>query len=382
MRAVLFCNEMLGLGHLGVSLAIAGELASGPDDSALVVTGSPAFESMRVPSGVELLKIPTASPGADSAWSTTGLRPPGDLTQDPAEITRQRADACRAAIERVDPDAVVVDYRPLGRDHDIVPALKLARERASCRIALGIWDSDDTPEALRAYWTPELMERAAEFFDMAFVYGPPAADDVRVAAIREAGIPVHETGFVSDPPAGSPAPDLEPGYLLVTAGGGVDGFATLDTVLSAIRLRAIAIPAVLVAGPLMPPEHVADLRAAAAGLDVTLFESRSDLPELLAGARAVVSMTGYSTTAQVLASGVPSLMVPRAVPREEQLNRAKRLAADGRVAMLDPRGLSPDAMRDALDQLLARSPRGAQALTGASDVRDLLVAALDDQSVR
>lgn len=372
MRSVLFCNEMLGLGHLGVSLAIAEELASGPQDTALVVTGSPAFGGLRPPAGVDLLKVPTAPPGADSAWSGTGRRPPAGLALKPEQITGLRADLYRAAVDHVDPDVVIVDYRPLGRGGDMIPALKLARERGNCTVALGIWDSDDAPGALRKQWTSELMTSAAEFYDMAFVYGPPAADDVRVAAISGAGIPVHEVGFVSAPPAEAPAADVAPGYLLATTGGGVDGFATLDSVLAALRLRALPVHSVLVAGPLMPSDDFARLRAAAEGLDVTLFESRADLPELLAGARAVVSMAGYCTSTEVIASGKPALMVPRAVPREEQLNRAKRLADAGRVSLLDPRELSAESMRAALAELLTQEARGAESLSGAGDVGRLL----------
>jgi predicted glycosyltransferase len=372
MRAMFICNEMLGLGHLGVSLAIARELVAEPGDAALVVTGSPAFASMRAPSGVEVLKIPTALPGSDSPWSKTALRPPGEHTAAPAEITAQRAEAYRAAVERFDPEVLIVDYRPLGRDDDIVPALKLARESGDRKIALGIWDSDDAPEALRKLWTPELLARAAEFYDLAFVYGPPAPDDVRVEVIRGAGIPVHETGFVSNPPAEAPAPDLDPGYLLVTAGGGVDGLATLDATLAAIRLSPVPVHTVLVTGPLMPQPDAHRLRAAAESLDVTIFAERDDLPELLVGARAVVSMTGYSTTAEILASGKPSLMVPRAVPREEQLNRARRLAAEGRIAMIHPSELTAESMRAALDPLLAQAPRPASTPSGAADVKRIL----------
>lgn len=320
------------------------------------------------------MKIPTAAPGADSAWNKTALRPPGELIDDPAKVTELRAEAYRSVVERVDPDALIVDYRPLGRADDIVPALRLACAGGRCKITLGIWDCDDAPDALRAQWTPERMARAEEFYDMAFVYGPPLDEDVRVAAIREAGIPLHVTGFVSNPPATAPAPDLPPGYLLAAAGGGVNGFATLDAVLAAIRLRPIPVPAVLVTGPLMPDADRDRLRAAAEGLDVTIFESRSDLPELLAGARAVVSMTGYSTTVEILASGKPSLMVPRAVPREEQVNRARRLTADGRVAMLHPADLDAESMRSALGTLLKQQPRAAELLSGASDVRRILTA--------
>ena len=192
-----------------------------------------------------------------------------------------------------------------------------------------------------------------------------------------AGIPVEVVDFVSGPPAEAPAADLPAGYLLAATGGGADGFATLDAVLAAIRLRPIPIHTVLLTGPLMPQDDVARLRLSAEGLDATIFESRADLPELLFGARAVVSMAGYSTTAEILASGKPSLMIPRAVPREEQLNRAKKLFESGRVSLLEPKNLSAEAMRDALSRLLEQDPRPPERLSGAAEVRRFLSARMD-----
>lgn len=357
-------------------MAVADEVVTDEGDTALIVTGSPAFGGLRMPPGVDLLKLPTAPVGADSAWRKTGLRPTVGLTLEASRIAALRAELCRAAVEHVEPDVVVVDYRPLGRDRDLVPMLELCRERERCVTALGIWDSDDAPEELRARWTPELKSAVAEFYDLAIVYGPPAADDVRVESLREAGLPVHVTDFVSSPPASAHPPDLAPGYLLATTGGGADGFAVLDAVIGAIKLRPVGVPTVLVAGPMMAVAEVEQLRAAAVGLDVTMFESRPDIPALLAGARAVVSMSGYCTTAEVLASGKPSLMVPRSVPREEQLNRARRLADAGRVELLVPEDLTAESMRSALDDLLTKEFDGAKPLSGAREVGQLLRAAI------
>lgn len=375
MRAVLFCNEMLGLGHLGLSLAVAEELVVEEGDTALIVTGSPAFGGLRLPTGVDVMKLPTAPVGADSAWSKTGLKPTVGLALAADRVAALRADLCRSAVEHVRPDVVVVDYRPLGRNRDLVPTLELLRGRGGCVTALGIWDSDDAPDALRAHWTPELIREVGDFYDLAFVYGPPTDDDVRVESLREAGVPVHVTDFVSTPPATAGAADVPPGYLLATTGGGADGLPLLEALVRGIKSRPLAIPAVLVTGPMMADADVERLRSLSAGSDVRIFKSRPDLPELLAGARAVVSMAGYCTASEVLASGKPSLMVPRSVPREEQLNRARRLAADGRVELLLSEDLTPEALRTALDHLLAQEPRGAKPLAGASQVRKILLAA-------
>jgi predicted glycosyltransferase len=373
MRSVLFCNEMLGLGHLRLSLVLAQALVADDDRAtALVVTASPAFGGLQPPPRVDVLKLPTAPVGPDSAWSRTALRPTAGLALDGSTVGALRADISLAAVEHVRPDVVVVDYLPLGRAGDLEPALRRVRARGKCTVALGLWDADDAPERLRRQWTPELRRAVAELYDLALVYGPSAPDDVRVERLRASGVPVHNTRRVGAAPAEDGPSDLGHGYLLATTGGGADGFPLLDTLLAAIRTRPLGIPTVLVTGPLMAARDVGRLRETAVGLDVRVHAFRADMDAVLAGARAVVAMAGYCTVAEVLASGKPALLVPRAFPREEQLNRARRLAANGRVSMLTPDEADAASLRRALDGLLAREPVPAEAPLGAQDAAGIL----------
>lgn len=376
MRSILFCNEMLGLGHLRLSLALAQALVAQDDRStALVVTGSPAFGGLRLPPRVDVLKLPTAPIGPDSGWSKTALRPTAGLELEGSVVGALRAELSLAAVEHVQPEVVVVDYKPLGRGDDLRPALERLRAGGNCTVALGLWETDDAPERLRRQWTPDLGQAVSELYDLALVYGPSTPDDARVERLRESGVPVHNTRLVGVPPAERGPSDLGNEYLLATTGGGADGFPVLASVLAAIRARPLGIPAVLVTGPFMAAEEVARLREAADGLDAQVQEFRADMHEVLARASAVVSMAGYCTVAEVLASGKPALLVPRAFPREEQLNRARRLAAAGRVGMLTPDQLDPASMRRALDDLLAQEPLPAEPPLGAQDATAILYAA-------
>jgi predicted glycosyltransferase len=60
------------------------------------------------------------------------------------------------------------------------------------------------------------------------------------------------------------------------------------------------------------------------------------MEDLVAGARAVVAMGGYNTYCEILSFDKPALIVPRVVPREEQLLRARRAAELGLIDMLLP----------------------------------------------
>jgi predicted glycosyltransferase len=383
IRAILFCNEMLGLGHLSLSLAVAEALVGDPappesapgehhSSSALVVSGSPAFASRGTTRGVDVLKLPTLPVGPDSGWAATSLQPLSGLAMSEPAVRALRESLCLASVRGLRPDIAVVDYRPLGRGGELSRALEWLRAETNCTIAFGMWDVDDAAPRLRRDWTDELAVKVGQFYDLALVYGTPAPDDPRIEALRAAGVPICETGLVGVRPADDPPHDLGEGYLLVTAGGGADGFPLLSAVLDVIRARPLPLRAVLVSGPLMVADRVAELRTLAAGLDVRVERSRPDMDRLLAGARAVIAMAGYCTVAEILASGKPALLVPRAFPREEQLNRARRWAAAGRVEMVEPDRLDTADFRQAIDRVLTRAPRPGFALTGAHDAARIL----------
>ena len=220
-----------------------------------------------------------------------------------------------------------------------------------------------------------MLRTVRELYDFALVYGPSQPGDVRIDRLRAAGVLVHHTGLVAPPPAPEGPPDLPPGYLLVTAGGGVDGAALLAAVIEALRFEPLGRLTVLVTGPLMGADAVRELRGAAAGLQVRIETFRSDMDAVIAGAGGVISMAGYNTVAEVLASGRPALFAPRTFPRREQLNRALRWQEAGRAELLTGGRLEPPALRRAIDELLARGPRGAEPMTGAADVAAILAEA-------
>ena len=143
-------------------------------------------------------------------------------------------------------------------------------------------------------------------------------------------------------------------YVLVTAGGGFDGFGLLAMFAQALRLRPLPCHTVMVAGPLMPDAQRAALTELTAGIDIELCELRSDMEYVIAGARAIVSMAGYNTVSELMRAHKPALLVPRAGPSQEQLIRARSLFGMGLQDMLHPADLSPATLRDALDRLLLR----------------------------
>jgi predicted glycosyltransferase len=116
-------------------------------------------------------------------------------------------------------------------------------------------------------------------------------------------------------------------------GGGQDGFelsrAFVQTALPTGYLG------VAICGPFMPPAERRQVHAAAAARpDMIVYDFVSAVDPFLQGATAVVSMAGYNSACEIVASGRRALLVPRTWPRLEQRIRAERLAALRLVDML------------------------------------------------
>jgi predicted glycosyltransferase len=76
------------------------------------------------------------------------------------------------------------------------------------------------------------------------------------------------------------------------------------------------------------------------------------MERLIGAANAVVSMGGYNTVCEIANQRKPFLIVPRTVPREEQLIRAQVLCRKGFCDYLHPDELTPARLREKILALL------------------------------
>jgi predicted glycosyltransferase len=139
--------------------------------------------------------------------------------------------------------------------------------------------------------------------------------------------------------------------VLATAGGGADGFELLSTFIAAAAQTDWH--AVVISGPDCPPERVMRLRAMASGTAVSYRTFIPGLRNHLRSVDVLVCMGGYNTLTEAVASGVPTVCVPRVAPRREQLLRAQAFARRGLLRMLEPSDLQAGSLRAAIQAALA-----------------------------
>lgn len=352
-RIMLYSHDTFGLGHLRRSRALAEAITrANPEASALILTGSPVAGRFTFPPRVDHVRLPGVTKLRNGSYEsqTMGL----DIDQ----TTDLRAGLIKATAEQYDPDILIVDKEPTGFRGELLPTLDLLADQGRAKMVLGLRDVLDEPEVLAVEWDRKGGIAATEtFYDELWIYGlhsiyDPTAGLNLSAAVRAR---MHWTGYLRRSVGSTAAPPKQP-YILVTPGGGGDGQAMVDLVLSAYEQDPDLNPrAILVYGPFLSGDTRVDFETRVAKLNgrVTAVGFESQIETLFAGAHGVVSMGGYNTFCEVLSFDKRAVIVPRTVPRLEQYIRASRAEGLGLVRMLDETrdGMTVQAMIRAIRAL-------------------------------
>jgi predicted glycosyltransferase len=174
--------------------------------------------------------------------------------------------------------------------------------------------------------------------------------------------------------------------VLVTVGGGGDGYPLLATMAEALRpgARAADFDCLLVGGPLLPAADRQRLRALLPDDErVRFLDVVDDLRPYVAAAGVVVARGGYNTVCEILSFDRPALLAPRAPIGgsgriTEQLIRARALSERGLVRMIHPDELTPERLLGEINGLIAAppSPSATVSLDGLPAVAEELAALL------
>jgi len=358
-KILLYSHDTFGLGNIRRTLLLADYLgATYPRSAILVLTGSPMIHAFRIPPRVDYVKLPCVNRIRADEYEPRFLADCGE------EVRCTRSAIIERTATAFAPDLFIVDKRAGGIDNELVPALEAMRRLATPpRVVLGLRDILDAPDvtgrSLRANGSFDLIER---FYDEVWIYGSRDVFD----AVAEYNFPPavaarsHFCGYLRRHAAPRTAHGGSP-RILVTAGGGGDA-----AVLVLSYLRGLAqVPegefqTVVVLGPQLDPETADGLRRLGAHRsDVEYVEFESNMPRRYEEADVVLSMAGYNTVCELLSAGARAVLVPRAEPVQEQLIRARRLAARGYFRMVEPSTLTPERLIDEARAVLASPPSPA-----------------------
>ena len=371
-RVLIYSHDSFGLGHLRRCRAIAHSLVdSDPAVSVLILSGSPIIGSFDFRSRVDFVRVPGVIKLRNGEYVSLNLH------IDIEETLAMRSSIIRHTADIFDPDLLIVDKEPLGLRGEVRDTLDLLRRRGTA-LVLGLRDVMDDPEALESEWERKhAVPALAEYYDEIWVYGLPQICDPLAGLSVPTSVRrrMTYTGYLrrsAAEPQVSPEIQgiIESEFLLVTPGGGGDGEALIDLVLSAYEYDSgLPLAALLVFGPFMLPEQRAIFASRAARLEnVRAITFNARLEALMARATGVVAMGGYNTFCEILSFDKRALIVPRTAPRLEQYIRTRRAAELGILTMLsEQEARDPRVMAAALRHLTEQAPPSSVVIPGLLD---------------
>ena len=367
---LMYSHDTWGLGHIRRTMAIANHILD-PEVNVLILTGSPIVGRFDFPEGVDFVRIPGMIKKSNEFYM------PHSIRVDVRHAMTIRQDIIAATARAFQPNLFIVDKAPLGLKSEVVPTLEWFKEKSpDSQVVLGLRDIMDDAEGTMAEWQEKnIYEVLSELYTEIWVYGERSlydpcqeyemSEDITRKTIFTGYIP----RFVPQP---SQANRIRRGYgvrpdeklILLTTGGGGDGFEILDSYLTMLeQTPEVPFKTVLVAGPFLHNEKYAEIATRAKDCRVRFCRFVKGMEKVMAAADLVVGMGGYNTICEILSLKKPSLIIPRSTPRQEQEIRARAMGKRGLLEYLPWKELSPGALRDKIWTMLQDPPPLAENIT-------------------
>ena len=357
-RILMYSHDTFGLGHLRRCRTIAHSLVEDYRGvNILIISGATIAGAFDYRARVDFVKIPSVIKLRNGEYTSM------DRHIDLHETLKMRKSIIRHTAETFQPDIFIVDKEPMGLQGEVEETLAYLKKQGTT-LVLGLREVMDAPHLLDAEWKRnDVMRKIGQFYDNIWVYGPPDFYDplIGLEVPPQVRAKMDFVGFLQRSVSQDAEPDHKPrgDYILVTTGGGGDGSDLIHDVIDAYQEDpTLTHKALIVLGPYMPAKQRQKLILKGEKIPyVEVIEFDNRMEELIDGAMAVVAMGGYNTYCEILSFDKPALIVPRVMPREEQLIRASRAAELGLIDMLLPeQARDPLRFAAALKALPERDP--------------------------
>jgi predicted glycosyltransferase len=317
----------------------------------LVLTGSPMLHSFRLTPGIDYVKLPCLRRDGGGVIGVKYLNLNLDKT------VGLRRELILSTVMNFKPDIFLVDKKPGGVAGELEQSLKALKANSpgtsivlllrdildDAAATIDQWKRQHNYDLLREYYAKILVAGLPEVFDVPKEYQfPPALR----AKVHFCGYIKRDGGPENRQSARQQLGISERGRMvLVTVGGGEDGFVLLRSYLQGLPVQHDRWQTVIVTGPELVDSHKREIRRLAASCKyVNLIEFTDQMMTYMKAADVVVSMAGYNTICEVLSLRKRAVIVPRVEPVQEQRMRAERMARMGLFKMVHPADMTPEIL--------------------------------------
>ncbi|HEY9802847.1 MAG TPA: glycosyltransferase family protein [Leptolyngbyaceae cyanobacterium] len=392
MRLLVYSHDAYGLGNIRRMLAICEHLLSEiPELSILLLSGSPMLQGFRLPKGLDYIKLPCLNRGSSGEVEVKYLG------MGIEETVRLRSQLILSTAINFQPDLFLVDKKPYGVKNELADTINYFAEKLpETKLVLLLRDILDSPEATINEWRKNGYYATLEkFYHQILIVGTPEVFDT-VNEYQFSPILAQKSrycGYISRK-SGLKSPDVireelqlsaHERLILVTPGGGEDGYELVDMYLSAIQLlpKSICYKSLIIYGPEMPIKQKQLVHQAASNNpQVKVKEFTDDLMSYIQASDAIVSMAGYNTVCEILSANKPAVIIPRYQPSKEQLIRAQRMDDLGIFKAINPESVCQKEFQESLiNQLIhPHSKQNCLNMNGLTNIKKYIYLLLNERN--
>jgi predicted glycosyltransferase len=346
-------------------LAICNHLVDTlPELSIFLISGSPMVHGLKIPSGVDYIKLPCLSRTEEEGYEVKFL---GTEIE---EMVKLRSDLILSTVRGINPDALLVDKKPFGVKNELrgvfeymkvhLPNAKrllllrdiLDKPEATIRV----WERNNYYEAVKTFYDMILIAGSPDIFDACeeYQFGPIISEKVKYCGYIRRGSGANHRSAIREK-LGLKNEKL----VLVTSGGGQDGYYPLETYVAGMDLfPRNGIKSLVICGPEMPaPQRESLYKAAEKYPNLMISEFTNNMIDYMDAADLVVSMGGYNTICEILSLEKAAVVIPRRKPVEEQQIRAERMSRLGYFKTILQEDLNPQGLMTAVMDELGKDGR-------------------------
>jgi len=385
MKVLMYCQHVLGIGHMVRSTEVARAVAREADVT--FISGGAPVDGFPFPPSVTLVQLPAIQTdqefgSLDSCESSHTLE----------ELQGLRREQILDLFARIRPDVLVIELFPFGRKRfafELIPLLERARKPDAGTLVVCSLRDILVEKSDQARHEERVCRIVNTYFHMILVHGDPAFQklDGTFRRVDDLQCEIRYTGFVQQeqPVLTNQWPSSEPSIVASIGSGRYrQGQLLLESIIGAAAILKQELPHCfrIFAGPFIPDdvwEHLTRLAHHVTNVQIKKYSP--EFPGFLKQADLSISMGGYNTMMNILATRIRSLVYPyTANDDQEQQIRARRLESLGVVELLHPNLLASEILARKIAAILAKEPtKQPFDMDGAANTARILLGAVSSR---
>ena len=360
MKIIFYCQYVWGMGHLFRSIEVARALS---DHEVILVVGGREVD-IELPEHVTLVRLPGLY--MDEQFTTLI---PEDADKTIEDIQRKRREMLFALCQTHNPDLFIIELYPFGRTifgFELQPLLDSIQQGrfGKIKVVCSLRDILVEKRDPKAY-EERVLNHLNAHFDLLLIHSDPEIMplDETFSRVNDIRIPIFYTGFVTRKVKSAAGKKLrrelaiaaQEQLIVASAGGGRSGYTLLRNVIKAVHQlpNPQQIRLEMFTGPFRDDGEFRKLSTNSTHrIRVRRFTKR--FLDYLAAADVSVSLAGYNTCMNLLATRVPALVYPYRRQREQPL-RVEKIRNFLPIKILQDKDLSPVPLGDHIRHMLRAS---------------------------